>query len=306
MGSDDPWLTTGIDPWSAGRVSKNGVAAATTTTSTGPAPRASTPPPSDSEESPSAAKAGPPSSWINGSANGIGHAPKPKHPPASLKPQAFQAPPPSGPAVPSGPAGPAPHGPPVAKVAPAVTSTNARSEGEGKASTCLLQVPHSGFADAKDPDLKKVSQGTPKSRTFHIQIYKDSPDERLGLRTEVVDGVGCGSAGRVHRIFHGGLIEEWNRMAVACGMPDWEVEVNDVIIGVNGRMEYHPDDFEVRTATDLDLLIMRGPPAHLVRPQNGAERARQRETFVQQLWALCKSDQKARVSIQDLRNLADE
>ena len=66
--------------------------------------------------------------------------------------------------------------------------------------------------------------------------YKDSPDERLGLRTEVVDGVGCGSAGRVHRIFHGGLIEEWNRMAVACGMPDWEVEVNDVIIGVNGRM----------------------------------------------------------------------
>lgn len=156
MGSDDPWLTTGIDPWSAGRVSKNGVAAATTTTSTGPAPRASTPPPSDSEESPSAAKAGPPSSWINGSANGIGHAPKPKHPPASLKPQAFQAPPPSGPAVPSGPAGPAPHGPPVAKVAPAVTSTNARSEGEGKASTCLLQVPHSGFADAKDPDLKKV------------------------------------------------------------------------------------------------------------------------------------------------------
>lgn len=124
----------------------------------------------------------------------------------------------------------------------------------------MLQVPHSGFADAKDPDLKKVSQGTPKSRTFHIQIYKDSPDERLGLRTEVVDGVGCGSAGRVHRIFHGGLIEEWNRMAVACGMPDWEVEVNDVIIGVNGRMEYHPDDFEVRTATDLDLLIMRGPP----------------------------------------------
>ena len=138
-------------------------------------------------------------------------------------------------------------------------ATEANSSGQSfSAASPLVQVPESGFSNAMGPGLDAKPQ---KHKTFHIQVYKDTPDDKLGIRTEIVDGIGFGAAGRIHRIFEGGLIQRWNRMAETCGMNSWQVEIDDVIIGVNGRMEFDPNDLEVRTATDLDLLILRGLPA---------------------------------------------
>ncbi len=119
----------------------------------------------------------------------------------------------------------------------------------------VYEVPANGFIAAKGPGL---GEQVPKKRwTFHVQVFKQQPDDHLGIRVELVDGVGFESAARVHRIIQGGLIWKWNEMAVACGMPDWQIEIDDIIVGVNGQMDFHPHQYEVRNATEWDLLVVR-------------------------------------------------
>eukprot|EP00438_Fugacium_kawagutii_P023740 Skav231429 [mRNA] locus=scaffold330:156470:159062:+ [translate_table: standard] len=117
------------------------------------------------------------------------------------------------------------------------------------------RVPASGFQDAVGPGLGE--QEVTRRRFFNVQLYKERPTDTLGIRGEVVTGAGFASGLRVHRIFRGSLVEKWNEMAEALGMPDWQIECGDVIVGINGLLDFHPDQYEVRTATDLHLRILR-------------------------------------------------
>ena len=92
---------------------------------------------------------------------------------------------------------------------------------------------------------------------FHVNLWKEQPSDKLGIRGELVDGFGFESACRVHKIYQEGLVQKWNEMALANEMPDWQIEIDDVIVGINGRLDFHPDNYEVQNATNVDLLIVR-------------------------------------------------
>ncbi|CAE7803742.1 unnamed protein product [Symbiodinium sp. CCMP2456] len=77
---------------------------------------------------------------------------------------------------------------------------------------------------------------------------------------EAVSGAGYSSAARVRRILEGGLIDRWNRMQEENGLHGWGVQVDDVIVGMNGQREFSTSSLEFQTATELNLLVMRGMP----------------------------------------------
>ena len=221
MGSgNDPDPWLSNDPWKAG-ASK-------------PA-RAGTPPPSDDE--PSGA-----SEWIN-----------------SKSVPVAKFPPPAAPAAPApAPAAPAPAAPAPAASAPAAPAP----------APATARAPEARFPDPKPTATYQVpaapASGFPESKkktwTFHIQLWKEHPADKMGIRAETVEGYGFESVSRVHKIFQGGMVSKWNDMAVANGMPDWQLEVDDVIAGINGRLNFHPEDEELQDAIDLDLLIIRDLP----------------------------------------------
>lgn len=99
----------------------------------------------------------------------------------------------------------------------------------------------------------------PKKRwTFHVQLFKEHPNDKLGLRLEkFVDGTE--SCARVHKIQEG-LVSRWNDMAQVCGMPQWQIKIDDIIVGVNGRKGFHADEDQAQNEVSLDLLIIRARP----------------------------------------------
>ena len=42
------------------------------------------------------------------------------------------------------------------------------------------------------------------------------------------------------------------------GLQGWAVQVDDVIVGLNGQHEFSTSSWELQTATTVNLLIMRG------------------------------------------------
>eukprot|EP00438_Fugacium_kawagutii_P028935 Skav208521 [mRNA] locus=scaffold1322:227428:227955:- [translate_table: standard] len=100
----------------------------------------------------------------------------------------------------------------------------------------------------------------PKKRwTFHVQLFKEHPNDKLGLRLEkFVDG--AESCARVHKIAEEGLVNRWNDMAQVCGMPQWQIKIDDIIVGVNGRKGFHADEDPAQNEANLDLLIVRARP----------------------------------------------
>jgi len=115
---------------------------------------------------------------------------------------------------------------------------------------------------AVDFEVCDLTEGkrSERAKTFAITVFRQTAAERLGIRVEPVRGKGYEAAARVHRIFPGGLIDKWNQMATANGLPDWLLQVDDVIAGVNGRHNFTPSSEEVQTASMLNLLIIRGLP----------------------------------------------
>ena len=235
MGSgDDPWLSN--DPWMSGKAQNLGSAPQA------PPKRVGTPPPSDSEDSPGPAAAapaaaarpapsngghrGPASDWINSKPKV--QRPSAKFPPATPQKEA------QAPQAPEAPQAP---------------------RSEANFPKAAYQVPATGFPDAKGPGLGE--QLPRKHWMFHVHLWKEQPSDKLGIRGELVDGFGFESACRVHKIYQEGLVQKWNEMALANEMPDWQIEIDDVIVGVNGRLDFHPDNYEVQNATNLDLLIVR-------------------------------------------------
>ena len=102
-----------------------------------------------------------------------------------------------------------------------------------------------------------------QAKSFSVTVFRQTPQEKLGIRTEPVSGAGYDSAARVHRIFEGGLIDRWNRMQQSNGLQGWAVQVDDVIVGLNGQHEFAASSSEFLTATTVNLLIMRGLPLKL-------------------------------------------
>eukprot|EP00439_Symbiodinium_sp_Y106_P086021 s341_g30.t2 len=93
-----------------------------------------------------------------------------------------------------------------------------------------------GARSAACPDCRRTSQmqvgaiqvcdltegkRSERAKTFAITVFRQTAAERLGIRVEPVRGKGYEAAVRVHRIFPGGLIDKWNQMATANGLPDW-------------------------------------------------------------------------------------
>ncbi|OLP74476.1 hypothetical protein AK812_SmicGene45971 [Symbiodinium microadriaticum] len=101
------------------------------------------------------------------------------------------------------------------------------------------------------------SPGGEGSRTFCVTVFRHR-NEKLGIRLEAVSGPGHRSAARIHRIFQDGLIDRWNRMQESNGLQGWAVQVDDVIVGLNGQHEFSTSSWELQTATTVNLLIMRG------------------------------------------------
>eukprot|EP00439_Symbiodinium_sp_Y106_P011583 s4992_g1.t1 len=158
---------------------------------------------------------------------------------------------------------PAPRPAPAAQEAPTVQSAKTKSAAAAPGKP-LLAVPEMGFQDVDLGDLAQA--GSPLKKvvhTFAITVFRATPEQRLGIRVENVRGAGYDSAARVHRIFEGGMIDKWNSTQVANGLPTWVVKVDDVIVGMNGRHEFTPTSAEVRTATMLNLLIVRGLPSYM-------------------------------------------
>lgn len=100
----------------------------------------------------------------------------------------------------------------------------------------------------------------PKKRwTFHVQLFKEHPNDKLGIRAEKF-GDGAESCARVHKIAREGLVSRWNDMAQVCGMPQWQIKIDDIIAGVNGRKGFHADEDPAQNEVNLDLLIIRARP----------------------------------------------
>ncbi|CAE7642667.1 unnamed protein product [Symbiodinium sp. CCMP2456] len=126
----------------------------------------------------------------------------------------------------------------------------------------VLKVPDTGFQDAEWEGSRSQESRASQVKSFSVTVFRQGK-ERLGIRLEAVSGVGYHSAARVHRIFEGGLIDRWNRMQESNGLQGWAVEVDDVIVGLNGQHEFSTEGSEFQTATTLNLLIMRGLPLKL-------------------------------------------
>ncbi|CAE7527262.1 unnamed protein product [Symbiodinium sp. CCMP2456] len=126
----------------------------------------------------------------------------------------------------------------------------------------ILHVPETGFQDAEWEGSRSQESRASQAKSFCVTVFRHGK-ERLGIRLEAVSGVGYHSAARVHRIFEGGLIDRWNRMQASNGLQGWAVQVDDVIVGLNGQHEFSTEGSEFQTATTLNLLIMRGLPLKL-------------------------------------------
>ena len=97
---------------------------------------------------------------------------------------------------------------------------------------------------------------TSENKTFCVTVFRHG-NEKLGIRLEAVSGPGHRSAARIHRIFQDGLIDRWNRMQESNGLQGWAVQVDDVIVGLNGQHEFSTSSWEFQTAATVNLLIMR-------------------------------------------------
>ncbi|CAE7934499.1 unnamed protein product [Symbiodinium necroappetens] len=125
-----------------------------------------------------------------------------------------------------------------------------------------LHVPDTGFQDAEWEGSRSQESRASQAKSFCVTVFRHGR-EKLGIRLEAVSGLGYHSAARVHRIFEGGLIDRWNRTQESNGLQGWAVQVDDVIVGLNGQHEFSSSSSEFQTATTLNLLIMRGLPLKL-------------------------------------------
>ncbi|CAE7645927.1 unnamed protein product, partial [Symbiodinium necroappetens] len=120
-----------------------------------------------------------------------------------------------------------------------------------------LHVPDTGFQDAEWEGSRSQKSRASQANSFCVTVFRNG-EEKLGIRLEAVSGLGYHSAARVHRIFQGGLIDRWNRMQESNGLQGWAVQVDDVIVGLNGQHEFSTSSWEFQTATTVNLLIIRG------------------------------------------------